>query len=64
MLDASTGFYSTRRAGGSPVEMGPPLNQYTLWEVSEICMDMLLLCPDNDSKFTFVKKSQRRDAPA
>jgi len=63
MLDASTGMFYPRAAGEAAVESADPLNQYTLYEVSDLCIDMFMLCPEQGGKFTFVKKGIRGATP-
>lgn len=60
MLDASTGLYHTKLAGEAAATIeDAPLNQYVLWEVSDLCMGMVLVCPHQDGKFTITKMQPR-----
>ena len=60
MLDALTATYTTHSAGEAPVEATAPPNQFTAWQVKQVCESIYLACGAEDGKYHFSKMAGKR----
>ena len=60
MLDALTATYTMHPAAEAPVEATAPPNQFTVWQVKQLCESIYLACAAEDGKYHFSKMAGKR----